>query len=103
MEFQTVMNWRTISIRPALRMLQALDSTGASQSKRFYRVIVESCCEQNRPVMYTLTDLGGGDNYSSASGINDLGQVVGTSGAFYSRAFLWTPETGMRDLGALPG
>jgi len=58
---------------------------------------------------WTITDIGvlseGPYAYSSATAINDLGQVVGISrgatGA--SRAFLWTPGQGMVDLGDLPG
>jgi probable HAF family extracellular repeat protein len=45
----------------------------------------------------SLHDLGslGGATSNWAFGINDLGQVVGTS----SHAFLWSRETGMTDLG----
>lgn len=56
-------------------------------------------------VSFTLTDLGdlrGGD-FGRAYGINDAGQVVGSSGAATgSRAFLWEGGT-MTDLGDLPG
>jgi probable HAF family extracellular repeat protein len=45
---------------------------------------------------------------SRAEGINDLGQVVGSSEIVTNegggdRAFLWTADGGMQDLGALPG
>lgn len=58
---------------------------------------------------WTITDIGvlseGPYAYSSATAINDLGQVVGMSrgatGA--NRAFLWTPGQGLVDLGDLPG
>ena len=44
--------------------------------------------------------LPGGD-YSRALGINDAGQVVGTSASFSgARAFLWTAAEGMQDLNA---
>jgi probable HAF family extracellular repeat protein len=54
----------------------------------------------------TYTNLGTlpGGEYSAAFGINDLGQVVGTSNTTTAaRAFLWTADGGMRDLGTLPG
>jgi probable HAF family extracellular repeat protein len=55
---------------------------------------------------YTLTALGnlaGGSNQSNAAGINDAGQVVGTSAAATgARAFLWDAVGGMQDLGVLP-
>jgi probable HAF family extracellular repeat protein len=52
-----------------------------------------------------LGDLPGGDDYSSALGINADGTVVGTSsvGTNSRHAFLWDSTTGMRDLGDLPG
>lgn len=46
--------------------------------------------------MYTVTDLGSGD----AKGINNFGQVVGSS-AVTNHAYIWTPQVGIRDLGAL--
>ena len=58
-------------------------------------------------VEYTVTDLGtlGGDR-SSATGINDAGQVVGfsnvTPGAIPSEAFLYS-NGAMQGLGYLPG
>ena len=46
----------------------------------------------------------GGPRFSSAQAINDRGWVVGTSTAPAGGAFLWTPETGMENLGHLhPG
>ncbi|HEX4427362.1 MAG TPA: Ig-like domain repeat protein [Terriglobales bacterium] len=53
------------------------------------------------PEMQTLVFPGQAD--STASGINDLGEVVGTSQdqSFKPTGFLWTPSEGMQDLGAL--
>ena len=52
-----------------------------------------------------IIDLGTGDS-SGASGVNNLGQIVGTMGGEFgtpgSRAFLWENGT-IRDLGVLPG
>ena len=48
-----------------------------------------------------------GQVYSRANGINSMGQVVGFSGAerdaSESRAFLWSSQTGMIDIGTLGG
>lgn len=58
---------------------------------------------------WTITDIGvlsdGPFAFSSATAINDLGQVVGMSRGVNGavRAFLWTPGQGMVDLGDLPG
>ena len=43
----------------------------------------------------------GGPRFSSAHAINDRGWVVGTSTAAAGGAFLWTPQTGMENLGHL--
>jgi probable HAF family extracellular repeat protein len=53
-------------------------------------------------VAYRVTGLGllPGTGYSGANAINDLGEVTGGSG---SKVFLWTPQTGMQDLGAPAG
>ena len=57
----------------------------------------------------TVTDLGvlPGQVYSRANGINAIGQVVGYSGlqrdSSDSRAFMWTVQTGMIDIGTLGG
>ena len=56
-----------------------------------------------------VTDLGvlPGQVYSRANGINATGQVVGFSGlqrdSSESRAFMWTSQTGMIDIGTLGG
>ena len=56
-----------------------------------------------------VTDLGvlPGQVFSRANGINVLGQVVGYSGrerdSSESRAFVWTSQTGMTDIGTLGG
>jgi probable HAF family extracellular repeat protein len=48
-----------------------------------------------------------GQVYSRANGINSMGQIVGFSGAerdaSESRAFLWSSQTGMIDIGTLGG
>jgi probable HAF family extracellular repeat protein len=50
-----------------------------------------------------------GSAFSGGNGINDAGQVVGTSNygsipsSNYLHAFLWTSAGGMEDLGTLPG
>jgi len=43
--------------------------------------------------------------YNLATSINDLGQVVGFAQASdgTQHGFLWTPQTGMQDLGGVPG
>jgi probable HAF family extracellular repeat protein len=59
----------------------------------------------------TVTDLGnlggtGHGNGNLALDVNNVGHVVGDSdirGDANFHAFLWTPETGMQDLGTLPG
>ena len=55
--------------------------------------------------MYDVTNLGnvGQFYFNYALGINDAGQVVGSSGINPNRAFLWNSSTGMTDLGTLPG
>ena len=48
-----------------------------------------------------------GQVYSRANGINAIGQVVGYSGlqrdSTESRAFVWSHQTGMIDIGTLGG
>jgi probable HAF family extracellular repeat protein len=56
--------------------------------------------------MYDVTDLGDLAqrlSFDFSYGINDAGQVVGSSGFVPNRAFLWNSSTGMTDLGTLPG
>jgi probable HAF family extracellular repeat protein len=55
-------------------------------------------------VSYKMTDLGTlGGSWSEGHAINELGHVVGRSqtASGETHAFLWTPESGMRDLGTL--
>lgn len=55
---------------------------------------------------YTVIDLGvaPGANGSAATALNNLGQVAGYNvSAGWITAFLWDPQTGMRDLGSVPG
>jgi len=59
---------------------------------------------------YRVVNLGSLDGKATAAtALNDRGEVVGWSevdvgfGLNYDRAFLWTPEVGMRDLGITPG
>jgi probable HAF family extracellular repeat protein len=64
-------------------------------------------CDEPAPGAYTLTDLGalpGGNGESWAAGINDLGQVVGGSGAKsgQTHAVLWQNGS-LKDLGAVSG
>lgn len=53
--------------------------------------------------LYDITDLGilPDATLSSASDLNDLGQVVGYVDGGYQHAFLWSASTGMKDLGFL--
>lgn len=58
---------------------------------------------QKQGGMRDLGTLPGGD-YSAAFGINDSGQVAGTSNTGDSmHGFTWSSATGLRDLGTLPG
>lgn len=61
----------------------------------------------------TVTDLGdlGGVAWNTPMSINQQGDIVGfanypggtTPGSFHAHAYLWTRDSGIRDLGALPG
>jgi probable HAF family extracellular repeat protein len=54
--------------------------------------------------MQDLGDLPGGGDSSSAFGINNAGQVVGTGNATTGdRAFIWDAARGMQDIGGMPG
>lgn len=58
----------------------------------------------NNGIITNLGILPPSDNYSSAQNINDLGQVVGSSGLTGvndSRAFLYSSSTGLENLGRL--
>ena len=67
--------------------------------------------QQARAVNYSVTDLGvlPGDRQTNATAINEAGQVVGISqrltGVSYVQfsAFLWQSDSGMTNLGDLPG
>src|SRR6266511_4065711 len=69
-------------------------------------VLVPASARADSPAAYTVIDLGmlPGDTYSLASGINERGDVVGSSslGDGTTHAFLWRRGR-MVDLGALPG
>ena len=55
-----------------------------------------------RPRMQDLGDLPGGSDFSKAYGINNLGQIVGTSQSdLGARAVLWDTNGSMTDLGDL--
>src|SRR2546425_12592745 len=78
-------------------------------------IAISRCALASAPIFH-LTDLGGLTDSkvkSNATGINDYGQVVGSSsanvaGQFLQHAFLWTPTSSngtsgsMIDLGLLP-
>src|SRR5260370_33645707 len=93
------MKKRALSIFTKLSLLVALVGLLSAPSARAQSF-------DNRPLRFTVTDLGtlGGMN-SQATGINNRGQVVGSStlqGDAITRAFLW--EDGlMTDLGYVGG
>jgi len=78
-------------------------SAGSSGSRAF--LWTPAVPNGSTGVMLDLGDLPGGDATGIAWGINSAGWVVGDSSgsnnAFNSRAFLWTPATGMIDLNTL--
>lgn len=82
-------------------------------TKRIFALLLFSFClipALLAAQVYTITDLGTlpGGSVSEATGINDLGQVAGSSEVLNSsfnlvnHAFLWTKNGGMQDLGTLP-
>jgi probable HAF family extracellular repeat protein len=75
-------------------------------------VFVMSIMQVSHAAMFKsgyVTDLGvlPGQVFSRANGVNALGQVVGYSGrerdSSESRAFVWSSQTGMTDIGTLGG
>jgi probable HAF family extracellular repeat protein len=68
----------------------------------------ESAAPEQKPVEYTVTDLGTlGGTYSAAFGINNAGKVAGAAATpnqtdgFAATAYLWTKQKGITDLGVL--
>ena len=50
-----------------------------------------------------LGDFAGGDHFSSANAVSNNGVVVGYGNVGGARPFRWTAETGMVNLGSIPG
>ena len=73
----------------------------------FLSVVLALALPAGAQVHYKVIDLGTlpGGNISNAYGVNDHGQVVGvsTGSPSVTHAFLWTMNTGMKDLGTLGG
>jgi probable HAF family extracellular repeat protein len=85
-----------------------LGSTGKAHARHRHEIKLRIEGLEDRRVLSTIVDLGtlGGLGNLSVAGVNDAGQVTGTSptAAGSLDAFLWDATNGMQDLGALvPG
>jgi probable HAF family extracellular repeat protein len=75
--------------------------------RSYIAVLASLLCSQHLTAQqYRVTNLGNlGYPVTTAQGINDSGEVVGTaeitSGPYFRRAFIWTTLGGMQSLGAL--
>ncbi len=79
---------------------------GCAQDASLLEPKVSKNAQTNTTAPISIIDLGTlGGSSSEAYGINDQGQVVGSSlnAQFQTRAFVWSAATGMRDLGTLGG